>query len=117
MELVIKSENLGEIENLLTEGYNPNEKTENNTPLIFLTENVAIIKLLLEYGADPKAVDEYGFTIEDYTDDEELKKLINEPRNPIIVSSTKFIKYRGTIKSIKKTNKTRRSRLQVEKSS
>ena len=113
MEDALKSEDIETIETLLLEGFNPNI-TE--TPLIFQTENKHIIKLLLDYGADPKAKDIHGFTLNDYTDDEDLKRILNEPRNPTIISSTKFIKYRGTIKTIKKTNKTRRQRCQVEKS-
>jgi len=113
MEEAIKLEDIDAVENLLLEGFNPNDT---KTPLIFLTENKQVIKLLLDYGADPHATDEHGFKVQDYTDDEDLKKLLQEPRNPIIVSSTKFIKYRGTIKSIKKTNKTRRQRCLVEKS-
>jgi len=115
MEEAIKAEDLDKIESLLNECNNPNEKNSNNTPMLFLTENKEIIKLLLEYGADPKITDENGFTLEDYTDDQELIQLLNEPRNSIIINSTKFIKYRGTIKSNKKTNKTRR--LRVERSS
>ena len=115
MEEAIKSEDIEKLESLLNDCYNPNEKNSDNTPMLLLTENKEIIKLLLEYGADPKIPDGNGFTIEDYTDDQDIIKLLNEPRNSIIINSTKFIKYRGTIKSNKKTNKTRR--LRVEKSS
>lgn len=113
MEDALKSEDIETIETLLLEGFNPNEV---EPPLLFQTENKNIIKLLLDYGADPHSTDIYGFTLNDYTNDEEVKRMLNEPRNPTIVSSTKFIKYRGTIKTLKKTNKTRRLRCRVEKS-
>jgi len=113
MEQALIDNDIEKVESLLVEGADPNSKTEAGKPLIFLTESQEVIKLLLEYGADPKAEDEYGFKIEDYTDDEGLKTLLNEPRKPTI---TKFVKYRATVKSLKPTNKTRRQRCRVEKS-
>jgi ankyrin repeat protein len=113
MEEALKEENIEKIETLLLEGSDPNEKTKTGKPIIFLTDNQEVIKLLLEYGADPKIEDEYGFKLEDYADDDKLKALLNEPRKPTI---TKFVKYRATSKQIKSKNKTRRQRCRVEKS-
>jgi hypothetical protein len=113
METALEANDAEKVEALLVEGADPNMKTESGKPIIFLTENQEIIKLLLEYGADPQAEDENGFKMEDYTDDNDLKLLLNQPKKPPL---TKFIKYRGTIKSVKKANKTRRRHCQVEKS-
>jgi len=113
MEEALQGNDAEKVEALLVEGADPNMKTESGKPIIFLSESQEIIKLLLEYGADPLAEDENGFKMEDYTDDDEVKLLLNLPKKPPI---TKFIKYRGTIKSLKKVNKTRRRHFQVEKS-
>jgi hypothetical protein len=113
MEEALEANSAEKVEALLVEGADPNMKTETGKPILFLTENQEIIKLLLEYGADPQAEDEHGFKMKDYTDDDELKLLLTLPKKPPL---TKFIKYRGTIKSFKKTNKTRRRHCQVEKS-
>jgi len=113
LEEAIKSDSIEKAEALLLEGIDPSLKNEQNTPLIFTTENTELIKLLLEYGADPKAEDIHGFKVEDYTDDPILKELLNQPRKPLL---TKFVKYRATIKTLRKTNKTRRSHSRVEKS-
>jgi hypothetical protein len=113
MEEALLANDIEKIETLLVEGADPNMTTETGKPIIFLTESQEIIKLLLEYGADPQAEDEHGFKLEDYTDDDDLKQLLSLPKKPPL---TKFIKYRGTIKSVKKANKTRRRHCQVEKS-
>ena len=117
MEQALIENDIEKVEALLVEGIDPNSKTDVGKPIIFLTDNQEVIKLLLEYGADPKAEDEHGFKLEDYIDDDtsnkEIRTLLNEPRKPTI---TKFIKYRATIKSANPKNKTRRQRCQVEKS-
>lgn len=113
MEEALQANDIEKVETLLVEGTDPNMTTESGKPIIFLTENQEIIKLLLEYGADPQAEDENGFKLEDYTDDDTIKQLLTLPKKPPL---TKFIKYRGTIKSLKKVNKTRRRHCQVEKS-
>jgi hypothetical protein len=113
MEEALHANDTEKVEALLVEGADPNMKTESGNPILFLTENQEIIKLLLEYGADPQVEDVDGFKMEDYTDDDTIKQLLTLPKKPPL---TKFIKYRGTIKSLKKVNKTRRRHCQVEKS-
>jgi ankyrin repeat protein len=104
MQNAIETENLEQIENLLTNGHDPNEIIENGQTLLFQTSNINIIKLLLEYGADPKAVDEYGFTVSDYTDNAEIISLIKAETKP-----TKFSKYKSTIKSKTNRGKTKKN--------
>ena len=74
-----------------------------------------ILSLLLEYGANPKLEDQYVYTIQDYTDDDKIISLLNENRNPIIItSSDKFNKYRGTFRGKTDRAKTRKlSKTQV----
>ena len=73
-------------------------------PLLFLTTDPEIIKLLLLYGADPTIPDEYGFRVTDYIDDPQVVALFTagEPK------SAKFIKYRGTYRAKANRAKTRR---------
>ncbi len=110
MEKAILEEDLEEIQALLEEGYDPNSKNDTNTPMIFLTENIKILELLLSYGADPKICDENGFILEDYTDDDKIILLLNNQKNTIIIKPSKFIKYRGTIKNRSKGSTRRRTR-------
>jgi hypothetical protein len=108
MEKAILAEDLEEIKALLEEGYDPNGKTETNTPYIFITENIKILELLISYGADTKARDENGFILEDYTDDAKIILLLNNEKNTIIVKPSKFIKYRGTLRGKQNRATTRR---------
>jgi hypothetical protein len=88
---------------LLKEGHDPNGQTEEKIPYLFLTDNEEILKLLVEYGADLETVDEFGFTILDYTDIEFPK-----PKNTITLPATKFVNYRETKRAAQKRTKTRR---------
>lgn len=108
MEKAILAEDLEEIKSLLEAGYDPNSKTDTGTPLIFLSENIKILELLLSYGADPKICDENGFFLEDYTDDDKIVLLLNTEKNTIVVKPSKFMKYRGTIKGNQGKATTRR---------
>jgi hypothetical protein len=87
MEQAIQENNIELVKTLLEEGLNPNE---DGTHYLFLTSNNEIRTLLIHYGADTTAADEFGFTLQDY--DEELpKQIVDKP--------VKFIQYRGTKKS------------------
>jgi hypothetical protein len=104
MEKAILANDIDALLFLLKEGHNPNGQTEEQIPYLFLTENEAILKLLVEYGADLKTVDESGFTVLDYTDIEFPK-----PKNTITLPATKFVNYRETKRSAQKRSKTRRA--------
>ena len=88
---------------LLKEGHNPNGQSEEKIPYLFLTDNEEILKMLVEYGADLETVDEFGFTVLDYTDIEFPK-----PKNTITLPATKFVNYRETKRAAQKRTKTRR---------
>jgi ankyrin repeat protein len=112
MEDAILSNDISLLKFYLDQGSNPNEKNKDGTPYLFLTTNLEVIEVLLTYGANPKTIDEYGFTIEDYIDDDEIITLINKPRNTIEFTPTKTIKYNNTLKLKKKyRSKTRRANL------
>jgi hypothetical protein len=106
MEEAILQEDIETIKYLLEAGYDPNSKTQTQTPLIFISKNLEILKLLLDYGADPKLPDENGFMLEDYCDDDEILSLLSKPRNVIIFSETKTIKYNETLRLRRKRSKT-----------
>ena len=107
MQEAIKTENIEEIDKLLRNGHDPNEKIEKGQTLIFQTENINILKLLIEYGANPNTTDEYGFTVSDYTDNAEILLLLkSESEN----QTSKFVKYRGTFRLKGKRGKTKKNR-------
>ena len=105
MEKAILANDIETLLFLLKEGHNPNGQTKEKIPYLFLTENEAILKLLVEYGADLETTDEFGFTLLDYTDIEFPK-----PKNIITLPSTKFVNYRETKRATQKRAKTRRAR-------
>jgi ankyrin repeat protein len=111
MEEAILKNDIDTVKYLLDEGFDPNTKTNTNTPLIFRCKNLEILKLLLDYGADTKSPDEHGFILEDYCDDDETLSLLNKPRNVIIISKTKTIKYRETLRLRQKRTKTLRRKI------
>jgi hypothetical protein len=108
MEEAIHKNDIDTIKYLLEQGYDPNSKTETGTPLIFISTNLEILKLLLDYGADACCPDEYGFVLQEYCDNYEALLLLNKPRNTIIVAETKTIKYNETLRLRKKRAKTLR---------
>ena len=112
MEDAIKNNNLDLVNKLLNEAYDPNEKDLSGNPLIFATENIAIIDLFLKYGLDPKITDIYGFTLSDYASNPELKEKLDIELNSIIIDPPKFTRYRATNKSSKKRAKTRKTQVQ-----
>ena len=88
MEQAIQENNIELVKTLLEEGHNP---TEDGTHYLFLTSNNEIRALLINYGADTTAADEFGFTLQDY--DEEL------PKQQLVDRPVKFVQYRGTKKN------------------
>lgn len=106
MEDAIIKGDVETVKDLLDAGHNPNDKTATGTPLIFLTENLEILKLLLDYGSDPQLPDENGFVLQDYCDNDEIISLLNKPRNVIIISESKLIKYNETLNRRRKRAKT-----------
>jgi len=109
MQKAVEENLIEELRTILESGADPNTKTVEGRPMIFLSENLEILSLLLEYGANPKLEDQYGFTVQDYSDDDKIISLLNENREPIIISSSdKFIKYRGTFRSKSDRAKTRK---------
>ena len=109
MQQAVEANLIEELRTILELGGDPNTKTAEGRPMLFLTENLEIISLLLEYGANPKLEDQYGFTVQDYTDDDKIVSLLNENREPIIISnSEKFNKYKGTFKAKSDRAKTRK---------
>ena len=103
MEKAILDGDLEKIELLLEEGADPNGKSaDTQTPYLFLSDKIPIIKLLLEYGADITATDENGFTIQDYNDEVEAMY------TKIIVKQPKFVNYKYSRKQSQTRNKTRR---------
>lgn len=112
MEEAINQNDIASVKYLLEQGYNPNSKTETDTPLIFTTESLEILNLLLDFGADPKLPDENGFTLDDYCDENDDKiKLLRKERNTINVSQSKLIRYNETIRLKKRRAKTLRSKI------
>ena len=93
MEEAIINNDIDTIKYLLDQGFDPNHKDETGTPLLFKTHNLEILKILLDYGADSKCVDENGFMLEDYCDNDETLSILNKPRNAIVLSKSKIIKY------------------------
>ena len=109
MQQAVEANLVEELRTILESGADPNTKNAEGRPMIFLSENLEILSLLLEYGANPKLEDQYGFTVQDYTDDDKIISLLNENREPIIISSSeKFNKYRGTFKGKSDRAKTRK---------
>lgn len=106
MEDAILKNDVETVQVLLEAGQNPNAKTETGTPLIFLSENLEILKLLLDYGSDPLLPDENGFILQDYCDNDEIISLLKQPRNVIMISESKLIKYNETFSRRKKRAKT-----------
>ena len=106
MEEAILNNDIDTVKYLLEEGCDPNTKTETGTPLLFLNENLEILTLLLDYGADATVPDENGFILEDYCDDDSKLLLLKKPRNAMIVTQTKAIKYKETFKLKHKRAKT-----------
>jgi ankyrin repeat protein len=112
MEDAINQNNIEAVKYLLEQGYNPNSKTETDTPLIFTTESLEILNLLLDFGADPKLADENGFTMEDYCAENDDKiKLLRKERNTLNVCQSKLIRYNETIRLKKRRAKTLRSKI------
>lgn len=114
MEEAILKNDIDTVKYLLEQGHDPNSKTETDTPLIFITTNLEVLKLLLDYGADAKCPDENGFILENYCDDDETLSLLNKPRNVILVPQTKTIKYRETLRLRQKRAKTFRRKVTKE---
>lgn len=108
MEEAILKEDVETVQVLLETGQDPNAKTATGTPLIFLSENLEILKLLLDYGSDPLLPDENGFMLQDYCDNDEIISLLKKPRNVIMISESKLIKYNETFSRRKKRAKTRK---------
>jgi ankyrin repeat protein len=106
MEDAILKNDVETVQVLLEAGHNPNSKSDTGTPLIFLTENLEILKLLLDYGSDPLLPDENGFILQDYCDNDEIISLLKKPRNVIMVSESKLIKYNETFSRRKKRART-----------
>lgn len=106
MEEAIIKNDIDTIKYLLDQGFDPNHKDETETPLLFKTHNLEILKILLDYGADSKCTDENGFMLEDYSDDDAILSLLNKPRNVIIATKTKTINYKETFKLKQKRAKT-----------
>uniref|UniRef100_A0A6C0DSS9 Ankyrin repeat protein n=1 Tax=viral metagenome TaxID=1070528 RepID=A0A6C0DSS9_9ZZZZ len=106
MEEAIANGDLESVRFLLDAGHNPNPPV--TTPYLFLTEDHAMISLLLSYGADPKIPDENGFLLSDYTDDPAIIELLTTEKNIILAKPSKFTKYRGTLRSTSARAKTRR---------
>lgn len=64
MEATIEG-NIGEVEELLLNGTDPNEINEYGESALLLAvvyENPEVVQILIEYGADPNIQDEYGWT-------------------------------------------------------
>lgn len=102
MEEAILKNDIEKIRYLLEEeGTDPNLRTESGTPLIFLSENLEILKILLDNGADPNNTDENGFMLQDYCDNDETLSLLKAPRIAAIavpVINSKLSKYNETFK-------------------
>jgi hypothetical protein len=112
MEDAINQNNIDAVKYLLEQGYNPNSKTDTETPLIFISENLEILNLLLDFGADPTLPDENGFTMEDYYDENDDKiKLLKKERNSINVCQSKLLKYNETLRLKKRRAKTFRNKV------
>jgi ankyrin repeat protein len=112
MEDAINKNDISAIKYLLEQGYDPNSKTATDTPLIFTTESLDILNLLLDFGADPKLADENGFTLDDYCDENDDKiKLIKKERNTINVTQSKLIRYNETLRLKKRRAKTFRNKI------
>ena len=107
MEEAVAAGDIESIRFLLDEGHSPNA-VPGSTPFLFLTEDPAIISLLLSYGADPKLPDEHGFFLTDYTEDPVIIEMLTAEKNIILAKPSKFTKYRGTLKSNTQRAKTRR---------
>jgi hypothetical protein len=88
MEQAVKDKDIDTISQLLQEGHDPNS-IHDGVPLIFINQDPSVVKLLIQFGANPNSKDEFGFTIQDYS---ELP--IEMPTN--IEPSVKFVQYRGT---------------------
>jgi ankyrin repeat protein len=106
METAILENDIDTVKYLLQNGFDPNYKNSAGTPLIFLTEKPEILEILLSHGADSKCPDQYNFTLEDYCEDEAILNLLKKPRNVIIASKSKVIKYKETLRLKKKRTKT-----------
>jgi ankyrin repeat protein len=114
MEDAIIKNDIDTVKYLLEQGYDPNSKTATDTPLIFICENLDILNLLLDFGADPKIVDEYGFRLDEYCDDENEMKILKKERNTINISQTKVIKYNETLRLKQRRAKTLRRKITKE---
>lgn len=108
MEEAINKKDIDLITYLLDQGYDPNFKNTEGTPLLHLSEHIDIISILLEKGADPNITDIYGFTLDDYTSNNEIKELLKKPRNTVITPITKALRYNETLKLKHKRAKTYR---------
>lgn len=111
MEDAIIKNDIDTVKYLLEQGYDPNSKTTTNTPVLFLCEKKEVLNLLLDFGADPKLVDEYGFKMEEYCDDEEKLALLHKERNTINMTRTKVVRYNETIRLREKRAKTLRRKI------
>jgi hypothetical protein len=111
MEKAIGSGDIESLTFLLQEGHNPNGCSDDGTPYLFISDNTDVIRLLLEYGAEPDTQDENGFKILDY-----YENLTFVPKNTITMNPTKFTQYRGTKKAGQKRSKTRRAKRSDESS-
>jgi len=114
MEEAINKNDIDLITYLLEQGYDPNSKLDDGTPILHLSEDIEIIRLLLEKGADPNITDIYGFTLTDYTSNNEVKELLKKPRNTVITPTTKALKYKETLKLKQKRTKTYRIKKQSD---
>lgn len=110
MEEAILKNDIEKVRYLLEEeGIDPNSRTELGTPLIFLSENLEILKILLDNGADPNNTDENGFMLQDYSDNDEILSLLKAPRKPnptILSTNSKLAKYNETFKLRSRKTKT-----------
>ena len=80
------------VEMLLLSGLDPNVKSmEGRTPLMYAAQrnNVPMVRLLLLWGADPNATDDRGNTVEKFTDNNEIKLLLQNYKKKFIFSSKK----------------------------
>ena len=106
MEQAVKDKDIDTITQLLQEGHDPNGITHDGVPYIFINQVPSVVKLLIQFGANPNSKDEFGFTIQDYSETP-----IEMPTN--IEQSVKFIQYRCTrrerVPGRAKTRRTKRS--------